>query len=112
MRIDLRFYVSIFSITETLGSSEAKSPGAGARWHRAPTPSPERDQLGHRGCAIRGPWLPMRTRQEAIALFPDHGITLATQLFQPRPVQYRDLATVVFDHTKLLQLAGGFGDTF
>src|ERR1700680_2294434 len=53
-----------------------------------------------------------RWRQETIALFLNHGITLATQLFQPRPVQYRDLSTDVADNTELVQLAGGFGDAF
>src|SRR5882762_5177133 len=53
-----------------------------------------------------------RARQEAIALFPDHGITLATQLFQPWPVQHRDLPADIADNTELVQFAGGFGDPF
>ena len=51
-------------------------------------------------------------RQEAIAFLLDHGITLATQLFQLWPVQYRDLPTDVADNTELVQFTGGFGDPF
>ena len=51
-------------------------------------------------------------RQEAIAFFLHHRITLATQLFQLWPVEYRDLPTDVTDDTELVQLAGGFGDPF
>src|SRR3977135_1252963 len=46
-----------------------------------------------------------RARQEAIALFPDHGITLATQLFQPWPVQHRDLPADIADNTALVPMS-------
>jgi hypothetical protein len=54
----------------------------------------------------------LRTRQQAIGFFLDHGVTLATQLFQFWPVQYRDLAAGVADDPEFVQLARGLGDTF
>ena len=47
-------------------------------------------------------------RQQTIALFLDHGEAFTTQRFQFWPVQHRNLPTVVFDHAKPLQPAGGF----
>ena len=52
----------------------------------------------------------VRRRQQAIAFFLNHGVTLATQLLQLCPVQHRDLPAPVFDHANLLQLAGGIGE--
>jgi hypothetical protein len=42
------------------------------------------------------------TRQEAVAFFPDHRITLATQLFQLGAVKYCDVPTGVADNSELV----------
>jgi hypothetical protein len=49
-------------------------------------------------------------REQSVTFLPDHRIALATQLFQSRPIHYRNLPALVFYYTKLLQLARGFGD--
>ena len=51
-------------------------------------------------------------REQAIGFFLQHGITLARELFQARPVEYRDLPVSVRDHIQLLQFAGRIGDAF
>src|ERR1700730_14345753 len=77
------------------------------RWGCVPTRR-QRDQNE----AIETASLQYLRRQEAIAFFLDHAITLATQLFQLGPVEHRDLPTDVADDTELVQFAGGFGDPF
>src|ERR1700719_680967 len=84
-------------------------------WHCWSCRSRSSQGLGHYWISVTGDLrfsVKRRMLQEAVALFLDHGVTLATQLFQFWPVQHRDLPAAVFDHAKLLQLAGGFGDAF
>src|SRR6185312_11220027 len=50
--------------------------------------------------------------QQAVGFLLDHGIALAAELFQARPVQHCNVSTLIGDHTELLQLAGGLGDAF
>jgi hypothetical protein len=49
-------------------------------------------------------------RQQAIGFCLDHGVTLATRLFQLSPVHYRDTPPVAVDDTEFLLLTGRFGD--
>ena len=48
---------------------------------------------------------------QAVGFLFDDGITFATELFEQRPVEHRDLSAVVLDNTEVLQLASGLGHT-
>jgi hypothetical protein len=49
-------------------------------------------------------------RQKPIRFFPDHRVTLATQLFQPWPVQHRNMSAVVVNDPEPLHFPSRFGD--
>ncbi len=51
-----------------------------------------------------------RLRQQTFGLLPDHLVAFATQVFEARPVQHRDLVAAAADGAELVQLAGRPGD--
>ncbi len=57
------------------------------------------------GGAFRGPANCLITpiRQQAIGLRLECRVTLAAQLFQPSPIEDRDISTAVANHTRPLQ---------